>query len=389
MKIKKILTLNAIALMGLASCGGEPAKKEASDLDVVTEVSNKAAIACWADTGETISHALVNKAYGAHSPRLATKYTVQIEGKKYVADLKWTGFKTEEWKEYEADDTHISLLPVRPLKGQDDLSLTLSATITYGDASISGPEYKLTCPAYTVDFEDYSLAELADGFYKTKSIKINTMVRVHGWVTSWYDSFGNVFLQDGDYSIQLYKASAFSSFYKVGNHLDVVGQIVDYNGLEFSGTVQDVSFSTKEIAPYEKKALTKADCDVLSGGDVTKKLWNNYYEGTAKAIVWQYNPTKEGATEEEKNSPINWYNYQGTKKDKPDTLMLETDDGGKFAIYLKSGNMGSKEYEKALEFIKTVKVGDKVSYKGPITYYSSGSLVEINLVKSTDLAIVQ
>ncbi|MCR5079485.1 MAG: hypothetical protein K6B65_06200 [Bacilli bacterium] len=386
MQIRKVFVLTALSLMGLAACGGST-PSGASDADVVAEVAKKGAIACWADTGGVISTAMTNEAYGAHSPVLATKYTVQLNGQKYEANLSWTGFKAEEWKQYDADATHVSLLPVRPLKGQAALSLTMAPTITYGKESISGPTYKFVCPAYDVEFVDYALADLADAFYVKKTVKTNDMVRIHGWVTNWYDNYGNVFVQDGDYSIQLYKASAFKSFYKVGNHVDVVGQIVDYNGLEFSGTVQDVSFSTKEIAAWTKGAVTKAVCDELSSGNKSKKLWNNYYEGTATAIVWEYNE-QFGTTDDEKVSPINWYKYDGSKKEKPDTLMLQTDDGGKFAIYLKSSNMGSTGYEKACEFIKTLKVGDKVSYKGPITYYSGGSLVEINLASADNLAKV-
>ena len=412
------LALAALCLGALASCVEQPAqKKEFTPDDVVAKVAGSGAIAIWSDTGEVIKPYAAdgkggkksrNQSYGAHSPYLAKTFTVKDEtDKSYTANIEWTGFDAEKWKAYaDEDGAHITLIPVRPLHGESAMDLDLTCTVTYEGKTATVP-YRFQCPAYPVEFADYTLEELANGFYKTGEIRSGTMVRIHGYVSAKNYDNSNVYVQDGNYGICLYRASAFNYFYKVGNWVDVVGQIKNYSGLEFD-PVSDVSFSTVEqpeggfagVIPMTDEVIDGVKTNAAQGKDYVYS--NLLAGGEAVAMACPYNSLQASKDNTNQNvlghtwqesdgeSAINLYKYDGAIGN-GDTVWLRSESEGStkdFELYLKAAFLGSADFDAAKEKIKNIKAGDRVRYKGVTTYYSGGSLVELNIMNVNDIEVI-
>ena len=372
MKKTKLLLLVACGTL-LASCGngGESTPKEASAEEVCAAVLKKTAIAIWADQGSPINAALTNKAEGAHAPVLATDWSVTIDKVVYKTKISWSGIDGVNWKSYKFDDEHIVVIAARQSSNGDTLSATFVPTVTYKEKSVAGKEYKFTCAPYEVDPTDKALPEFAKGFYVDKNIKNGAVIRTKGVVTFASPDFSSVIIQDGAAAVQLYKGNAFSSFYAVGNSITSVGKIKDYNGLEFD-PVLDVAPTDQVEAPVSfvpNSENIAAFRTAWQGGD--KSLANVLVETTLEVAKDPEAKNKDETDPEKKTY---------------DTLYLKASDGEEqIALYTKTGFAGDDGAKAISKIMGSCKAGDKVKFKGALTYYSGKSLVECNIYSAKDI----
>ena len=371
MKRSKLLLLVACGTL-LASCGNNtPAVSTPSAEEVCEAVLKKTAIAIWADTGAPINQALTNKSEGAHAPLLSTSFTVSIDKVAYKASLTWNGIDGNKWKQYKVDDDHIVVIATRQSAGGDTLEATLTPTVTFNEKSVAGKQYKFTCAPYDVDPIDKTLPDFADGFFVQKNIKNGAVVRTKGVVTFNSPDYSSVIIQDGASAVQLYRGSAFSTFYTKGASLSVVGKIKDYSGLEYD-PVLDVS-PTDTIQTPASFEPTKDNIEAFRaewvGGN--KSQANRLVEATLEVSKDPVGKVA-GETDPEKQT---W-----------DTLYLKGSDGeGEIALYTKTGYAGDDGFKEISKIIGSCKAGDKVRFRGALTYYSGKSLVECNIYSPSDI----
>ena len=352
---RNLIFLAALCTPMLASCA-EPEAPIAQQ--VVEDVLSKKAIAIWADTGSVITNSrngetLINSAQGAHAPILATSFLAKVGGETYKASISWSGIDNVNWKSYVSDDDHIVVIPSRQSVGGETLNAAFVPTITFEDASVSGSEYKFTCAPYDVDPVDLDLEDFANKFYVTKEVKKNDIIRTRGIITAMSPDLSSVIVQNGNSAVQLYKSSAFSTFYSIGAAISVVGKIKDYNGLEFDPVL--------DVSPTDASDLTVNNFEANAENIANfKAAWNNGNKSLANVQV-------KDTLEVDRLSG------------KSDTLHLKTADDGKISLYTKPGFAGDDGVKAIGAIFNSLQVGDRVTFNGVLTYYSSGDLVEVNI----------
>ena len=365
------LMLLFTAGMLLASCGGQsgPSKN-----DILKEASGKTAIAIWADSGAPINRKLEkNKAEGAHAPILANSFTFKYESQTYTVKIDWKISDTENWTKYKSDEEHDVVIAKRQSVGGQTLEANFTPTFTYEDATLTGDVYKFVCEPYEVDPQNKTLAELSQGAYVDKNIKTGAVVRTQGIVTLHSPDYSSVIVENNGRTVQLYKGGAFSTFFEVGKAIQVVGKYKDYSGPEFD-PVYDVSPTTDvpAITPLalDKKTIDDFRAEWKDNGDHSQGNRLTAGEFTVKE-------ESKGKNKDETDRSKNTF----------DTLYLLTEDGGEFALYTKPGYAGDEGCKEISKIFGGVKKGDKVKFKGALTYYSSKDLVEVNIYNPDDVEV--
>lgn len=358
----KLLMVIASSML-LAACGGNA---ENFNEKVAKAVVDKTAIAIWADEGSPIQQRLTNSTAGAHAPILATKFAVKVDGKTYKTTIKWDGVDGEKWKPYEFDEDHVVVIPTRPSKGGESLAATFTPKITYEDATVEGKPYSFVCDPYDVDPIDRTLAQFVEDYYVKKTIKDKTAVRTKGVITFMSPDNSSVIIQDGMNAVQLYKSSAFSTFYQKGASISVVGSIKNYSGLEYD-PVLDVSPTDKLEAP-DKFEPTSENIEA--------------FREEAKAGNWSHALIEVNEELEVAKAPAK--KSDGTV----DTLYLKAKDGdSEIALYTKPGFAGSDGIKEISDIFDDLLPGDKILFRGSLTYYGSKDLVEANIYSADDLKV--
>lgn len=345
----------------LVSCGEQ--NSGPSDKDVVDQIAAKAAIAMWADSGEVIRYTKTNEVEGAHTPILATSFMTRIEGTAYTAKIEWGGIDGTDWVKYDSDEEHVVVIAQRQSVGGKTLEATFVPTITYGGASVQGSSYKFTCAPYDVDPKQMTMAELAAGFYTNKTVKTKDVVKVSGQITFASPDYSSVIVQEGASAVQLYKGSAFSTFYGIGKSITTVGKIKDYSGLEFD-PVLDVS-PTSDVA-IDKFEVTAANITAFREEmkDNNKAHANQLCEGEL-TVQKVYKNSSGVAT----------------------TLYLNVDGGEEMALYTKSGFAGDDGANQIYSLFESCAEGDKVKFRGCMALYND--LVEVNIYSPNDVEVTE
>lgn len=368
MKRSNLLLMLAAGTL-LASCGGQSGPSKDAILKAASE---KTAIAIWADSGAPINRKINNRAEGAHAPILANSFTFKYESNTYTVKINWE-ISTQDWSRFKSDEEHDVVIAKRESVGGRTLSADFVPTFTYEDATLKGDAYKFFCDPYDVDPQNKTLAELSKGAYIDKNIKTGAVIRTKGVITLHSPDFSSVIIEDAGRTVQLYKGGAFSSFFAVGKTIQVVGKYKDYNGPEFE-PVLDVS-PTDDVPSIVPLTLDKAKIDAFR----TEWKDNGDLSQANRLVGGEYVVKKES---EGKNKT-----ETDRSKNTFDTLYLETEDGAEFALYTKPSIAGNDGIKEISTIFGGLKVGDKIKFKGALTYYSNKDLVEANIYNASDLEV--
>ena len=362
MKQSRIL-LTLAAMTMLASCN-QQAEKSLAD-KVLEAAASKGAIAMWADTGMLIDQTHENNAAGAHAPILATQFSVKVEGQLYKAGISWAGIDDVDWKKYDSDADHIVVIPSRKSVGGETLKATITPTFSFEDKTLVGKEYKFSCEPYDVDPADYTLTNMNNTFYNGTAIKNGDVIRTKGVVTMMSPDLSSVIVQDGADAVQLYKSSAFSTFYTIGASVSLVGKLKDYNGTEFDPVL--------DVSPTDKLA----DPTLFEPTSANIEAFRNEWKGGDHK---QANRLVHDRLIVAKDPVANKGTY--------DTLYLKAKEGdSEIALYTKAGYSGADGVKAISDKIALCHAGDEVAFRGALTYYSGKDLVEVNLYAPEDIQV--
>ena len=365
MKKSRLLFALASAMM-LASCNNQAAEKPLAERIVEAAAEkDKAAFATWADTGAVIDQKLENNAAGAHAPILAKKFPVKVDNKFYTTTITWSGIDNVNWKQYDSDADHVVVIPTRQSAGGETLKATMVPTFTYEDKTVTGKGYQFVCEPYDVNPIDKTLAAMNSGMYGDKSVKTNDVIRTKGVVTLMSPDLSSVIVQDGENAVQLYKSSAFSTFYNEGASVSVVGKIKDYNGTEFDPVL--------DVSPTETLAEPTLFVPNSTNIEAFRNEWKGGDHKQANRLVHE--------TLIVAKDPV-------ANKGTYDTLYLKAKEGtSEIALYTKSGFAGQDGLKAISDKIALCKTGDEVTFKGALTYYGTKDLVEVNIYSPDHIRI--
>lgn len=284
MKTPKLLLLGAVAAMALASCDDPKGNVNPKDLpdtneEIVKTVASMGGIAITTlplVAGESEN----NTISGGTAITVATSWTVAVwaNGQEMNIDvpIAWTITNPDSWtiKDVEGDEAHKTYTAEAPAyDAEEDLKSVLTATITWADATET-VVYNIKTPRAPQPIEYKSVATVYDDFFNRKTLKAGTTVKMYGYITGWTNDYKNVYMQSGEYAVQLYGATAFSDLYTKGNLVAVTGNITNYYGLELEKVTKVEAYTGTDVPAVTQTVLTE---DIIKTVTKNGTKWDNSY----------------------------------------------------------------------------------------------------------------
>ena len=237
MKAKTSILLLALPALLLASCGGNdenPRGLPTTNQGVVDSLKGQAGLAFvnqlmlreGADQSNTLESGsqinfLTEWVVSAWDP--ASKQQVDLP----VA-IDWAVAETEDWKL--SENPSMNTIYASPIALDVETKGTFTGTVSYAGATAT-LTYNVTVEAGE-GLHVYSDVKGLFDDYTAGALKAASPVQVTGYVTAHSPDNRRVFLQSGEYAVQVYQATGWADLYDLGNLLTVTGEFTFYGGIE-------------------------------------------------------------------------------------------------------------------------------------------------------------